>query len=142
MHVVNRGPGMGEAPPGAKPGIAIMMFDAHGAEHGRSDAGFGWVFRIPGAIEASVQTATLRQMNAIADSFRNWQGNNTFWLSAPLLAEIDDETVVRAWKWWEDSVNLYEGFQDGSVVLLEFMQQVNRSLLKSNISILITDRVQ
>ena len=38
--------------------------------------------------------------------------------------EIDDETVVRAWKWWEDSINLHEDFQTGSIVLLEFMQEV------------------
>jgi FAD/FMN-containing dehydrogenase len=41
-----------------------------------------------------------------------------------VLAEIDDETVVRAWKWWEDSVNLYQDFEVGSTVILEFMQEV------------------
>ena len=124
MHVLNRGSGLGEPPQGAHPGIAIMMFDANGEEHGRSEEGFAWAFRIPGVVEVSTTETTLRNMNALAESFRDWQGNNMFWGSAPLLGEIDDETLVRAWKFWEDTVNLYEGFQEGSTVLLEFMQEV------------------
>lgn len=125
MHVVNRGRGMGEEAQGAKPGIAIMMYDAHGEEHGKSDEGFGWVFKIPDGHAVSLQETTLQKMNALAETFREWQGNNFFWLSAPLLAEIDDDTLVRAWKWWEDSINRYEGFQEGSTVLLEYMQEVS-----------------
>ena len=124
MHVLTRGVGMGEAAQGAHPGIAIMMFDANGEEHGRSEDGFAWAFRIPGAIEVSTAETTLRNMHALADGFRDWQGNNMFWGSAPLLGEIDDETLVRAWGWWEATFKLHEGFQDGSTVLLEFMQEV------------------
>ena len=127
MHVVNQGSGMGAPAQGAKPGIAVMMYDAHGEEHGRSDDGFGWLFKIPDGQPVSVQETTLLQMNALAETFREWQGNNMFWLSAPLLAEIDDETLIRAWKWWEDSINRYEGFQEGSTVLLEYMQEVRKN---------------
>lgn len=126
MHIVNRGRGMGEPAQGGKPGIAVMMYDAHGEEHGRSEEAFGWVFKIPEGQPFAVQETTLRKMNALAESFREWQGNNMFWLSAPLLAEIDDDTLVRAWKWWEDSIDRFEGFQEGSTVLLEYMQEVSR----------------
>ena len=62
-------------------------------------------------------------VNALAESFRHWQGNNQFWLSAPLLSDLDEETLIRAWKWWEDSINIYPKFDTGSIVLLEFMQE-------------------
>ncbi len=67
----------------------------------------------------------MADVNSLGDSFKHWQGENKFWASAPLLAEIDDETVNRAWKWWEDCINVHEDFQTGSVVLLEFMQEVS-----------------
>lgn len=124
MHVANRGPGLGEGVPGAKPGIAVMMYDAHGEEHARSEQGFGWAFDVTDAQVVSAGETTLQAMNKLAETFRSWQGNNMFWLSAPLLSEIDDDTLVRAWKWWEDSVNDFQGFEHGSTVLLEFMQAV------------------
>ncbi|KAK3711302.1 hypothetical protein LTR37_009682 [Vermiconidia calcicola] len=123
MHVVNRGAAFGEAPQGAKPGVAVMMWDAHGEAHARSDEGFGWVFKVPDCYELQAGEMSVREVNALAESFRHWQGRNQFWLCAPLLAEIDDETLVRAWKWWEDAINIFEGFQVGSTVLLEFMQE-------------------
>ena len=127
MHVVNRGAGMGEAPQGAKPGIAVLMYDANGEEHARSDSGFGQLLKATDCMELSAGMMTYRQVNALAETFRDWQGKNVFWLCAPLIAEIDEETLVRAWKWWEDSIDVYEGFQDGSTVLLEFMQEVRRT---------------
>ena len=124
MHVVNRGPAMGEAPPGGKPGIAILPFDAHGEAHARSEEGFAWAFRIPGAVEFGCKEMNLQQVNAVAETFRTWQGKNMFWLSAPMIEEIDDETLVRAWKWYEESLDACPGFDHGSTVLLEFMQAV------------------
>jgi len=125
MHVVNRGPGMGEPAPGPKPGIAIMMYDAHGEAHGRSEEGFKWAFDIKGATELNCGELTLRQVNAVAETFRAYHGNNMFWASAPLLGELDDQTLVRAWGWYEDAVEACPGFDDGSTVLLEFMQEVS-----------------
>ena len=69
-------------------------------------------------------------MAAHADSV--FVGNNMFWLSAPLIAEVDDETLIRAWKWYEDSINRYEGLGVGSTVLLEFMQEVNLNVMCSS----------
>jgi hypothetical protein len=124
MHVVNQGPGMGTPDQGSKPNIAIMMFDAHGEAHARSELGFAWAFEIDGAQEISASTITLRQMHAVAETFRDYQGDNQFWLSAPLLeGKLDEEDLVRAWKWYEDTVNLYPAFGAGSTILLEFMQK-------------------
>lgn len=127
MHVCNRGTAFGEAPQGAKPGIAIMMFDAHGEQHARSKDGFGWLFDLPDLYEHAAGEMSVAGVNALAESFRSWQGNNQFWLSAPLLADVDEETLIRAWKWWEDCVNIHPPFDAGSIVLLEFMQEVKRT---------------
>ena len=125
MHVVNLGPGMGMPDQGPRPGLGIMMFDARGEEHARSKEGFAWAFELPGAQELNTSTCTLREMHAVAETFRNYQGNNMFWLCAPLLeGEIDDALLVRAWKWYEDSIEAHPGFGAGSTVLLEFMQEV------------------
>ena len=132
MHVCNRGTAFGEAPQGAKPGIAVVLFDANGEQHARSDDGFGWMYRVADCVEMDGGLKTVQQVNAMAESFRHWQGQNIFWLCAPLLADIDDETLVRAFKWWEDCINMHEDFQTGSLVLLEFMQEVCSTLSLSN----------
>lgn len=115
---------MGMPDQGPKPGIAIMMFDARGEAHARSEQGFKWAFDLPGAQAVATGEMPLRQLHAIAETFRDYQGNNMFWLCAPLIAETDDETLVRAWKWYEESIERYEGLGVGSTVLLEFMQEV------------------
>ena len=129
MHVCNTGPQFGQNPPGAKPDVAIIMFDANGEKHGRSDDGFGLLMKVPGCQEFGAKEMTLQQVNALAEGFRDWQGRNYFFCSAPLLADVDDETIVRAWKWWEDCVDLHKGFEDGSTVLFEFMQDVRRGVM-------------
>ncbi|KAK5715958.1 hypothetical protein LTR15_009783 [Elasticomyces elasticus] len=124
MHVVNLGPGMGMPDQGAKPGIGIMMFDARGEEHARSQDGFAWAFELPGAQEVSTSTCTLREMHAVAETFRDYQGSNMFWLCAPLIeGDLDEDMLVRAWKWYEDCIEAHPGFGAGSTVLLEFMQK-------------------
>ncbi|KAK3626642.1 hypothetical protein LTR56_019708 [Elasticomyces elasticus] len=124
MHVVNLGPGMGMPDQGAKPGIGIMMFDARGEEHARSTDGFAWAFGLEGAQEVSTSTCTLREMHAVAETFRDYQGSNMFWLCAPLIeGDLDEGMLVRAWKWYEDCIEAHPGFGAGSTVLLEFMQK-------------------
>lgn len=119
---------MGTPDQGSKPDIAIMMFDAHGEAHARSTSGFAWAFEIEGAREISASMLTLRQMHAVAETFRDYQGDNQFWLSAPLLeGKLDEHDLVRAWKWYEDTINLHPGFGAGSTILLEFMQKVRIS---------------
>ncbi|GAB7358887.1 hypothetical protein MBLNU230_g4110t1 [Neophaeotheca triangularis] len=56
-----------------------------------------------------------------ADTFRSYNGVNFLWLSGPLMEKIDEDFLVRAWKWYEDSINRHGEFGVGSTVLLEFM---------------------
>ena len=124
MHVVNQGPGMGMPDHGARPGVGIMMYDARGEAHARSKEGFQWAFELPGVQVGPMGEMSLRQVNALAETFRDYQGSNIFWLSAPLIAGLDDETLVRAWQWYEECVRLHEGLGAGSSVVFEFMQEV------------------
>jgi hypothetical protein len=118
-------PGMGTPDQGPKPDIAIMMFDAHGEAHARSESRFAWAFNIEGAQEVSASTITHREMHAVAETFRDYQGDNQFWLSAPLLeGKLNENDLARAWKWYEDTIDLYPGFGARSTILLEFMQNV------------------
>lgn len=125
MHVVNQGPGMGMPNQGTRPGVAIMLYDANGEAHARSEMGFQWAFELPGAQDFGCREISIQEVNAISETFRDYEGTNFFWLSAPLISEVDDDLLVRAWKWYEDSVNLYGGLGEGSTVLLEFMQEVS-----------------
>lgn len=51
----------GEAP---QVGIAALIFDAHGEEHAKSEAGFKWLFEIEGAVVTSpTANMSLRQVN-------------------------------------------------------------------------------
>lgn len=123
MHIINQGPGGGQTDQGARPGIILMPIDFRGENHARSEAGFGWCWKIAGAQEAVAMETTLTGVNALNDTFKSYQGTNQFWSAAPLVSDIDDETLVRMWKWYEESYNLHPGFGVGSTVLLEFMQE-------------------
>jgi len=51
----------GEAP---KPTICLFVFDAHGEEHGRGDAGFKWVLNITGATDTT-SVMSYREVNQL-----------------------------------------------------------------------------
>jgi cysteine desulfurase len=60
MDVQRRGL-QGQTP---KPGIAFLIYDAHGEEHAKSEAGFKWAFDIAGAMVASpTANLSIRQVN-------------------------------------------------------------------------------
>lgn len=121
MHITNGGPGMGMPDQGSKPDIMIVPVSFHGEAHARSEAGLAWIWSLPGAREVVSFEKSLCAINALGDSFKSYQGTNKFWASAPLISGIDDETLVRAWKWYEETYGLFPGFAAGSTVLLEFM---------------------
>lgn len=47
------------------PGIAVMVYDGHGEEHGRSEVGFKWALDIEGAVDTT-SAITYRQANQLA----------------------------------------------------------------------------
>lgn len=122
---------MGEPPGGKYPNIAIIAYDGHGEEHARSPSGIPWAWEIDGVHEVQAGMMTVRQVNAVAETFRDWQGKNMFWLCAPLLADVDERTLERAWQWWEKAYDAYPGFEEGSTVLFEYMQEAAMSSTSS-----------
>jgi hypothetical protein len=56
---ISHGAFTGQAP---TPGIAILVFDANGEEHGRSEAGFKWALDIEGAMDQT-KSMTHREVN-------------------------------------------------------------------------------
>lgn len=103
-----------------------MPIDFLGESHARSAERFAWVWDLPGANEFVSGEMNYREVNALADSFKSYDGTNHFWLSAPLLeGKLDEGVLVRAWKWYEECCERELGFGEGSTVLLEFMQEVS-----------------
>jgi cysteine desulfurase len=54
----------------AKADLSVLIFDANGEEHGRSEVGFKWALDIEGAIDLTKGGLSLRQVNDL-------QGNQT-----------------------------------------------------------------
>lgn len=71
---------MGEPPAGAHPGIGIIAYDANGEGHARSKEGLGWMCAVEGMEEKMGGMMTVREAeaNALAESFRDWQGRNMY----------------------------------------------------------------
>ncbi|CZT17458.1 uncharacterized protein RCC_03292 [Ramularia collo-cygni] len=124
LHITNQGPGMGQQDQGPRPGLALLPVDFLGEAHARSAEGFGWIYSLPGAKELVSGEMSYRQVNALADSFKSYQGKNMFWACAPLLeGRLEEGILERAWTWYEECYGLEKGFGSGSTVLLEFMQE-------------------
>ena len=124
FFVTNQGPGTGVPPQGAKPDIAVILFDAHGEEHARSkDGGFGEIFEIEGLTEVACGMVPLSGMTKLAESYRSYQGVNQFWGSAPLMEEkVDAGIIKRAWEWYAKTIEECPVLDQGSTVLFEFCQ--------------------
>jgi hypothetical protein len=122
--ITNQGPGTGVPPQGAKPGIAVILFDAHGEEHANSkDKGFGEVFEMEGLTKIACGMVPLSGMTKLAESYRSYQGVNQFWGSAPMMEEhVDAGLIKRAWDWYAKTIEECPVLDQGSTVLFEFCQ--------------------
>jgi hypothetical protein len=129
----------------AKPGLAGLIYDAHGEEHALSESGFKWALDIPGTIILSPTTEiTLRQVNALQGKptaswvFRSGTADRIIentkaalgmhsHLSAATTSRIEPDTLIKGWKWWEKVEAIDTNLGGGSFVLLEIMQKVENS---------------
>jgi FAD/FMN-containing dehydrogenase len=130
FFITNQGPGTGVPPQGAKPGIAVVLFDAYGEEHAKSkEEGFGEIFEMEGLVEISCGLVPLSGMTKLAESYKSYQGVNQFWGSAPLMEEkVDAGIIKRAWDWYAKAVEECPVLDQGSTVLFEFCQAVSQSI--------------
>lgn len=141
--VTNQGPGTGTPAQGAKPGIAVILFDANGEDHARSkDKGFGEIFEIDGLVEVACGMVPLSGMTKLAESYKSYQGVNQFWGSAPLIEEkVDSGIIRRAWDWYGKCVEDCPALDEGSTVLFEFSQLVSRNAQLKYKFIALTDAI-
>jgi FAD/FMN-containing dehydrogenase len=51
------------------PGLGLLVYDAHGEEHGRSKEGFKWALDIPGAIDTT-KALSYREVNQLNGKLR------------------------------------------------------------------------
>jgi hypothetical protein len=126
--ITNQGPGTGVPPQGARPGIAVILFDARGEEHAKSkEKGFGEIFEMEGLAEVACGMVPLSGMTKLAESYKSYQGVNQFWGSAPMMEEkVDAGLVKRAWEWYAKTIEECPILDQGSTVLFEFCQAVSQ----------------
>jgi hypothetical protein len=116
----------------ASMGVAIMMFDAHGEEHGRSEEGFKWAMDIEGAI-VMTETVDFKAVNALADDMKDVMGDANSYFSGITVPRIDETMLRNAWDWMDNLLAKDPAIAEvplGTIVLIEVMQKAAFQSLK------------
>lgn len=117
----------------ASMGIAIMMYDAHGEEHGRFAEGFKWAMDIEGAMVLT-ETMGFSKVNALGDDILDAMGEANSYFSGITVPKVDEKLMLNAWKWMDKLLEKDPAIADvplGTVVLIEVMQKAAFGSLKS-----------
>lgn len=114
-----------------KPELIALIFDSHGEHHGRSDKGFQWALDLKGA-QPDVREMVLPEVHELQRSTETTHGTAETWLEAALISDIDEETVVRAYRWYENIANNEPDLALGTFALLEIMQEVSATSVTRN----------
>ena len=118
----------------ASMGVAIMMFDAHGEEHGRSEEGFKWAMDIEGAT-VMTETVDFKAVNSLADDLKDVMGEANSYFSGITVPRIDETMLRNAWDWMDRLLAKDSAIAEvplGTVVLIEVMQKAAFQSLKSS----------
>ncbi|KAH8804465.1 FAD binding domain-containing protein [Xylogone sp. PMI_703] len=105
--------------------ISLWIYDAHGEQHARSAEGFRWAFEIPGASDKTMRL-TFTEVNKLANTLKEAGGATDSWMSAPLISEISEDLILRAWDWFEETVAANPAVKEvpvGVMVLIEMLQK-------------------
>jgi len=132
----------------SEPGLALLVYDAHGEEHGRNEA-FKWALEIPGAIDTT-KSLSYREVNALngtlhlthyiwsaqliqmfLDALEFMRGRTTLMMTAVVIPEVTEDLIRRAWKWYEETLAKEPKANAGTFVLIELMQKEAFNLVKS-----------
>ncbi|OAP61534.1 hypothetical protein AYL99_03737 [Fonsecaea erecta] len=103
------------------PGIMIVVYDANGEAHGRSDEGFGWALKIKGAID-NTKSMTFAEANQQQDNLKVAMGMTNSWMSGATIPHLDEEIVLRSWKWFNELLAKDPRQSAGAFALIEVMQ--------------------
>ncbi|KAJ9635178.1 hypothetical protein H2199_008664 [Coniosporium tulheliwenetii] len=102
--------------------IFLMVYDANGEAHGRSEEGFKWALDIPGAVDMT-SAMTLREVHDLQEVNRPMFGALHSHLAPALVTDIDPAFLLRAWDWYYNVVATDNRLSAGTFVLLEIMQE-------------------
>ncbi|KAK5230537.1 hypothetical protein LTR47_007391 [Exophiala xenobiotica] len=105
-----------------KAGLVIFVYDARGEEHGRSEDGFKWALDIKGAMDMTT-SMNLRGVNQQFDSLKAIMGVTNTWQCGATLFAIDEDLILRTWKWYVDLLQKDPGLARSTYVLVEVMQK-------------------
>ncbi|KAJ9602207.1 hypothetical protein H2200_013327 [Cladophialophora chaetospira] len=104
------------------PGIMVVVYDANGEAHGRSDEGFGWALKIKGVVD-NTRIMTSTEANQQQDNLRVAMGMTNSYMSAATIPSLSEDLIFRAWKWFNDLLEKDPRQSTGAFVLLEIMQR-------------------
>lgn len=123
--------------------ISLWIYDAHGEEHARSAEGFAWAFQVEGAVDNTL-SLSLSEVNNLGskstlindarivltyfeEELATISGLTDSWMSAPLISDISEDLILRAWEWFEETLAANPAVKQvsmGIFVLIEMMQKV------------------
>ncbi|KIX94202.1 uncharacterized protein Z520_10229 [Fonsecaea multimorphosa CBS 102226] len=101
------------------PGILIVVYDANGEAHGRSDEGFGWALKIKGAVD-NTRSMTFAEANQQQGEVA--MGMTNSWMSGATIPHLDEEMILRSWRWFNELLAKDPRQSAGAFVLIEIMQ--------------------
>lgn len=108
-----------------EPTIVALIYDACGEEHARnSDEGFKWLFDIDTVRENGVTQMSLPQVHELQRSTEKSHGTARSWLQAALVDDsvVDEGFLVRAWDWYDETIQQSPELALGTFALFEVMQ--------------------
>jgi hypothetical protein len=132
------------------PGMAVLVYDAHGEEHGREEA-FKWALEIPGAVDTT-RAMSYREVNQLSgELFWSYAPQGVLWYAADdhpdnleairgqthqlftafVIPALTEDIILRTWKWFDEMLEAEPKLAAGAVVLVEMMQKVRFLALHS-----------
>ncbi|KAF2116760.1 cysteine desulfurase [Lophiotrema nucula] len=105
------------------PGLGLLIYDAHGEEHGRET--FKWALDIPGATDTTAGMS-YRQVNQLSGECSlpcaiRGQTNQMF--TAVVIPKVTEDLVNRTWNWYDQTLADEPRLNAGTIVLIEIMQK-------------------
>ncbi|KAF2712030.1 FAD-binding domain-containing protein [Pleomassaria siparia CBS 279.74] len=111
------------------PGLAVLVYDAHGEEHGRKEA-FKWALEIPGAMDTT-KGMSYKEVNELNDAMEQTRAQITMMMTAVVIPVVTEDLIKKTFKWYEDSLAQQPKLNAGTFVLIELMQKEAFNSVKS-----------
>ncbi|KAF2740985.1 cysteine desulfurase [Polyplosphaeria fusca] len=109
------------------PGLAVLVYDAHGEEHGREV--FKWALDIPGATDTTA-AMSYKQVNELSDMLESMRGQTNQMMNGVVIPELTPDIIRKTWKWFDDTLLQEPKANAGTFVLIEMMQRPSFNSVK------------